>query len=52
NFFVTLLSCYIFSKVTRLIGRPSYRQQILQKVGLIKNESNCSCTTNECSCSN
>jgi uncharacterized membrane-anchored protein YitT (DUF2179 family) len=52
NFFVTLLSCYIFSKVTRFIGRPSYRQQILQKVGLIKNESSCSCTTNECSCSN
>lgn len=52
NFFVTLLSCYIFSKVTRFIGRPSYRQQILQKVGLIKNKSSCSCTTNECSCSN
>ncbi len=52
NFFVTLLSCYIFSKVTRFIGRPLYRQQILQKVGLIKNESNCSCTTNECSCFN
>ena len=29
NFVVTLLSCLIFSKVTRFIGRHSYRKQIL-----------------------
>ncbi|BAK59961.1 YitT family protein [Lactococcus garvieae] len=29
NFAVTLLSCYIFSKVTRFIGRKDYRDKIL-----------------------
>lgn len=52
NFFVTLLSCFIFSKVTRFIGRPSYRQQVLEKFGLRKRERNCTCATSDCSCPN
>lgn len=32
NFAVTLLSCYIFSKVTRLIGRKEYRQKMMQRL--------------------
>ncbi len=34
NFAVTLLSCFIFSKVTRFIGRKTYRQKILSKVNI------------------
>lgn len=32
NFAVTLLSCYIFSKVTRFIGRKDYRENILDRL--------------------
>ena len=52
NFFVTLLSCFIFSKVTRFIGRPSYRQQVLERFGLRKRERSCTCATSDCSCPN
>ncbi|MCT0467190.1 YitT family protein [Lactococcus cremoris] len=52
NFFVTLLSCFIFSKVTRFIGRPSYRQQVLERFGLRKRERSCTCATSNCSCPN
>ena len=52
NFSVTLLSCFIFSKVTRFIGRPSYRQQVLERFGLRKRERSCTCATSDCSCPN
>ncbi|KGH34077.1 YitT family protein [Lactococcus cremoris] len=52
NFFVTLLSCFIFSKVTRFIGRPSYRQQVIERFGLRKRERSCTCATSDCSCPN
>ena len=52
NFFVTLLSCFIFSKVTRFIGRPSYRQQVLERFRLRKRERSCTCATSDCSCPN
>ncbi|MFC4652053.1 YitT family protein [Lactococcus nasutitermitis] len=32
NFAVTLLSCLIFSKVTRFVGRKNYRQQVINKL--------------------
>lgn len=32
NFAVTLLSCFIFSKVTRLIGRKEYRKKVLKSL--------------------
>jgi Uncharacterized conserved protein len=51
NFFVTLLSCYIFSKVTRFIGRPGYRQQIFYKFRLRKKSQICSCNRLKCRCS-
>ncbi|MCL2114490.1 MAG: YitT family protein [Streptococcaceae bacterium] len=31
NFAVTLLSCYIFSKVTLIVGRPEYRKGLVLK---------------------
>jgi uncharacterized membrane-anchored protein YitT (DUF2179 family) len=31
KFLITLLSCFIFSKVARFIGRPDYREQIFSK---------------------
>ncbi|MGX7010741.1 YitT family protein [Lactococcus cremoris] len=52
NFFVTLLSCFIFSKVTRFIGRPSYRQKVIERFGLRKRERSCTCATSDCSCPN
>ncbi|PCS01340.1 YitT family protein [Lactococcus fujiensis] len=32
NFAVTLVSCYIFSKVTRFIGRVDYRVQLIKRI--------------------
>lgn len=32
NFAVTLLSCFIFSKVTRFLGRKEYRIQVIKKL--------------------
>ena len=42
NFAVTLLSCYIFSKVTRFIGRKDYRDKILDRLyfNLFRRERN------------
>ncbi|MQW22470.1 MULTISPECIES: YitT family protein [unclassified Lactococcus] len=37
NFAVTLLSCFIFSKITRLIGRKEYRQQVASNLLFFKN---------------
>ncbi|MFC4652055.1 YitT family protein [Lactococcus nasutitermitis] len=34
HFAVTLLSCFIFSKVTRFVGRADYRQKTLDKLKL------------------
>ncbi|MBL3716030.1 YitT family protein [Lactococcus garvieae] len=32
NFAVTLLSCYIFSKMTLIVGRSDYRQELLRRL--------------------
>ena len=36
NFAVTLLSCYLFSKVTLIVGRADYRQELLQRLSFIR----------------
>lgn len=36
NFAVTLLSCYLFSKVTLIVGRADYRQELLQRLSVIR----------------
>ena len=36
NFAVTLLSCYLFSKVTLLVGRADYRQELLQRLSVLR----------------
>lgn len=36
NFAVTLLSCFIFSKVTRLVGRKEYRAEVKEKLAFFK----------------
>jgi len=48
NFLVTLLSCFIFSKVTRFVGRAEYRAKTLQKFGFPKKTQTCSCSLSPC----
>ena len=36
NFAITLLSCYLFSKVTLIVGRADYRQELLQRLSFIR----------------
>lgn len=35
KFFITLLSCFIFSKVARFVGRKEYRMKVLRKFKLV-----------------
>ena len=52
NFAVTIFSCYIFSKITRFVGRKDYRDKILSQLRLKKINSDCTCNQKICICSN